>query len=89
MRNVARSLQPLSDRERTQIREERLRFVTSTAGENLAQLSRRSGNAWSPELTAAINRLDPDQALAAGTRIKVAVLVPFRGRDLGANPVRR
>jgi predicted Zn-dependent protease len=89
MRNAARSLQPLSDRERAQIREERLRFVTSTAGENLGQLSRRSGNAWSPELTAAINRLDPDQALTAGTRIKVAVLVPFRGRDLGANPVRR
>ena len=89
MRNVARSLQPLSDRERTLIREERLRFVTSMAGENLGQLSRRSGNAWSQELTAAINRLDPDQGLAAGTRIKVAVPEPFRGRDLGANPVRR
>ncbi|MBW2289154.1 MAG: M48 family metalloprotease [Deltaproteobacteria bacterium] len=89
MRNVARSLQPLGDRERAKIREERLRFVTSTAGETLEQLSRRSRNAWSSELTAAINRLGPDQVLEAGTRIKVAVLAPFRGRDLGANPVRR
>ncbi len=89
MRNVARSLQPLRDRERAQIREERLRFVTSTAGENLTQLSRRSGNTWSPKLTAAINRIGTDEALAAGTRVKVAVTAPFRGRDLGANPVRR
>jgi predicted Zn-dependent protease len=89
MRNVARSLQPLRDRERAQIKEERLRFITSTAGESLAQLSRRSGNAWSPELTAAINRIGPDEVLAAGTRIKVAVPAPFRGRDLGANPLRR
>jgi len=89
MRNVARSLQPLRDRERTQIREERLRFVTSTAGEDLGRLSRRSGNTWSPELTAAINRIQADEVLAAGIRIKVAVPAPFRGRDLGANPVRR
>jgi predicted Zn-dependent protease len=88
MRTVARSLQPLRDRERAQIREERLRFVTSTAGEDLAGLSRRSRNAWSPELTAAINRIGSDDALTAGTRIKVAVPAPFRGRDLGANPVR-
>jgi len=89
MRNVARSLQPLRDRERAQIQEERLRFVTATAGETLAQLARRSGNAWSPESLAAMNRLAPDRALAAGTRIKIAVRAPFRGRDLGANPLRR
>lgn len=89
MRNVARSFQPLSDRERTRILEDRLRFVTSTAGENLEQLSRRSRNVWSLELTAAINRVDRDQVLAEGTRIKVAVPAPFHGRDLGANPVFR
>jgi predicted Zn-dependent protease len=87
MRNVARSLQPLSDRERAQIQEQRLRFVASVPGESLRELSRRSGNVWSPELTAAINRVDVDAELAADTQVRVAVRAPFRGRDLGANPV--
>jgi len=89
MRNVARSLQALSDRERAQIQELRLLFVTSAANERLAELSRRVGNVWSLEQTAAINRVGPEEALPAGTRVKVAIRAPFRGRDLGANRMRR
>lgn len=89
MRNVARSLQPLGDRERTTIEEEQLRFEATEPGESVRALSRRVGNAWSPERTAAINRVDVDEKLAAGTRVRVAVRVPYRDRNFGARAVRR
>jgi predicted Zn-dependent protease len=89
LRNVARSFRPLTDRERTEIFEDRLRVVAARPGETLADLSARSGNVWTLAKTAAVNRVEVGASLDAGRLVKVAVRVPYRGRDLGAKPIGR
>jgi predicted Zn-dependent protease len=89
LRNVARSFRPITDRERTEIFEDRLRVVAAVPGETLADLSARSGNVWTLERTAALNRVEAGASLDAGLLVKVAVRVPYRGRDLGARPIAR
>jgi predicted Zn-dependent protease len=87
LRNVARSFRPLTDRERTEIFEDRLRVVAAREGETLADLSARTGNVWNLAKTAAANRVEAGARLEAGRLVKVAVRAPYRGRDLGAKPI--
>jgi len=89
LRNVARSFRPISDRERIEIFEDRLRVFAAREGETLAELSARTGNVWTPAKTAAVNRAPERAGLEAGQLVKVAVRAPYRGRDLGANPIAR
>jgi len=44
---------------------------------------------WTLAKTAAVNRVPADAELEAGRLVKVAVRVPYRGRDLGAKPIAR
>lgn len=87
LRNVTRSFRPLTDRERIEIFENRLRVVTAHEGETLADLSARVGNVWTLAKTAAVNRVEAGAKLDAGRLVKVAVRAPYRGRDLGAKPL--
>lgn len=74
---VAQSFQRLSDRERASIRDLRLQIVTARAGERLADLSRRTGNAWTAAETAVANGLPTEGRLAAGEPVKIAREVPY------------
>jgi predicted Zn-dependent protease len=77
---VGQSFDALSDRQRDSIRETRLRLRQARAGENLTQLSLRTGNRWSLEETAVINGVRAEAPLASGRWIKVAIQEPYRSR---------
>jgi predicted Zn-dependent protease len=77
-RDAARSFRRLSDREREGITELRLRVARAREGEGLSALSRRTGNAWSPEETAIANALPRERRLRGGEPVKIAVEVPYR-----------
>ncbi|UCD90342.1 MAG: hypothetical protein JSW04_02580, partial [Desulfobacterales bacterium] len=77
LKEAALSFRPLTTSERKSIKETRLRIVTARPGETLANLARRTGNAWSLDYTAVANGLAPDQTLPKGARIKIAVKRPF------------
>lgn len=71
-RASATSFGPLDEAARESITEQRLRIVTARGGESLRALGERTGNAWSVEETAVMNGLEPDAALEAGRRVKIA-----------------
>jgi predicted Zn-dependent protease len=75
---VAQSFRQPSMRERESIKKRQLWITRARAGENLATLSRRSGNVWSIEQTAIQNELLPDAFLTSGQLIKIAVDLPYR-----------
>jgi len=74
---AARSFRRLSERERASIRDLRLRIVRARAGERLADLSRRTGNTWTPEETAVTNGLQLGARLSEGQPLKIALEVPY------------
>jgi len=76
-RDAARSFRPLVQRERAGITELRLRVAKVRPGESLADLSRRTGNAWSLEETAVANNLPIERPLRGGEPVKIAVEVPY------------
>jgi predicted Zn-dependent protease len=76
--NVARSFRPLSGELRDSIEETRLRIVEARGGESLADLSTRTGNAWSVNHTAVVNDLFATDTLEAGRLVKVAIAEPYR-----------
>jgi predicted Zn-dependent protease len=75
---VARSFRRPSERELSAIRVRRLYVVRARAGETLAELGERTGNAWSVHETATLNSLDTDRQLEAGDLVKIAVERPYR-----------
>ncbi len=74
MLNVPRSLRALKPGERHQIRETRLRIAVALAGERVADLNARTGNAWSIQTTAVMNDFSTDRILEAGELVKIALL---------------
>jgi predicted Zn-dependent protease len=74
---VARSFRPLAPAEREGVTELRLAVVEAQAGETLAALGARTGNAWTPAETAVANALEEGAVLRAGAPIKTARRVPF------------
>jgi predicted Zn-dependent protease len=73
LQQSTQSFRAISDAERARARPTRLRIATARAGETLQDLGRRHGNRWSPAETAVANAVDPDAALRAGQKIKLAV----------------
>jgi len=71
MRQTAESLRGLTEEELDSIVAQRIRIETATAGETIADLSVRTGNAMSAALTAAINGRPENPALDAGDLIKI------------------
>ena len=72
MMAVSRSFRPLSPQERTSINGTRLRVVEARAGEDIATLGRRTGNAWDPGTTAVYNGVFVDHRYQGGELIKTA-----------------
>jgi len=83
---VTKSFRPITAEEASSVRQKRLRLVPARAGETLAQLGARSGNAWSVEETAVANGLDSDGRLAGGFLVKIAVEEPLAARSVAPGP---
>jgi predicted Zn-dependent protease len=83
-RSFSRSLRALSDAERAEISELRLRFLEALEGETLSALVRRSGTEWSLNRIAVINGLQVDDVLSAGRFVKVVMREPDAGAARGA-----
>jgi predicted Zn-dependent protease len=82
LKQTALSLRLLTEKERSSITCLRLRIVEAKAGETLAKLGQRTGNAWKPDYTAMINNIPADRKLQAGELIKIArreLYVPKKG----------
>ena len=79
-RRTARSFQPLDADERDDFQDTRLRIATVRASKTLAQLSRRTGNAWSLEETAVMNAVFEFDRLEASQRVKIAAAQAYRPR---------
>ena len=62
LRDTILSLRPLTAEEKTSIVDNRIRSVPANAGESIGELSARTNNQFSPELTAAVNGL-PDAVI--------------------------
>ncbi len=80
-RNFARSFRRLTEQDREQISELRLRVAIAQEGESLRTLGRRVGNEWDPNETAVVNGLHIAKSLAAGQLVKIARREPFRPND--------
>ncbi|MHC4421472.1 MAG: M48 family metalloprotease [Planctomycetota bacterium] len=78
IRATAQSFRPLTRQERDSISVVRLRLVEARAGESLAQLGLRSGNAWSVKETAVMNGISTGEPLDEGRVVKIAVIEPYR-----------
>ncbi len=72
-RGFARSFRSLRPSEAAVIDELRLRIATVREGEDLAQISERTGNDWSLNRTAIVNGLTLGDPLVVGTLLKIAV----------------
>jgi predicted Zn-dependent protease len=76
---TARSFRVLDAEERRSIQVTRLRVETARAGEGLAELGKRSGNAWSVNDTAVMNGVFANHRFAGGEQVKVARVEPYTG----------
>ena len=92
-RSFARGFRPLREEDRADIGELRLRIVEAEGGETLAELSRRTGNAWNLNETAVHNGLKAGDRLVAGQAVKIARReryepeeAPEPAPDLGPQP---
>ena len=79
LRAAALSFRPMNKKERTSIKERRLRVITARTNESLSHLSQRTGNVWPPKATAVVNGIDEDQPLKKGQLIKIAVSQAYKG----------
>jgi predicted Zn-dependent protease len=77
LRTAAWSFRPITAKEKSSIKERRLRIVVAREGESLARLSQRSSNVWPAEATAVVNGLNVSQKLKKGQLVKIVVLQPF------------
>jgi predicted Zn-dependent protease len=75
--STARSFGPLSEKERRSVKSARLRIVRARSGENLATLSRRSGDAWDVSTTAVYNGIFSNHRFSGGEQVKIATVEPY------------
>jgi predicted Zn-dependent protease len=78
LRSSALSFRPITAKEKSSIKERRLKVVTARANESLSHLSKRTGNMWPLKATAVVNGIDDDTPLKKGQLIKIAVSKPFK-----------
>ena len=76
-RGFAGSFRRLRPSEAAVIDDLRLRIATVREGEDLAQLSKRTGNDWDQNRTAVVNGLTQGEPLVVGTLLKIAVREPY------------
>jgi predicted Zn-dependent protease len=82
---VAQSFHPLTDAERAEIHQDRLRIASAREGEQLEALGARTHNQWSVERTAVTNGIEVGTGLAAGQLVKIAVAEPYVARPHAAS----
>jgi predicted Zn-dependent protease len=78
--STARSFGPLAPERRAALRVERVRIVSARPGETLAELGRRTGNAWDLQTTAVANGWFADHRFAGGELVKVTAEQPVPGQ---------
>jgi predicted Zn-dependent protease len=83
-RTVARTFRPLEAEERDSVEALHLRVVEALDGEDIASLSQRRGNAWSPGRTAVLNAIFVDTRFRQGDLVKIARSSRYRSRDPAA-----
>ncbi len=76
-RAIARTFRPLTEDERAEITELRLRLATAREGEDLQSLSDRTGNEWDMHRTASVNGMVLGRPLEEGRIVKIAVREPW------------
>ncbi len=69
----AASIRPLDKKDKKLITRKRIRIVKSTGNETIIELSKRTHNYLSPELTGIINDIDINKSLKKGKEIKIVV----------------
>ena len=75
--SVAHSFRPLSDAERVNIKETRIRLVKARVGETIEALRLRTDSAWSEQEIAVANALTVGMPLKDGALLKVAITEPY------------
>ena len=80
LKDTALSFRPITNKERGNIQEKRLKVVSAHSGETLEQLSKRTGNTMDLEITAIINQVHSKEKLTKGRLIKIATLRSYSGR---------
>jgi predicted Zn-dependent protease len=76
----ARTFRPLTEEERNGVAILHLRLASAMAGEDLAALGRRTGNAWGPGPTAVLNGVFVDARFEEGDLVKIAKSIPYTPR---------
>jgi predicted Zn-dependent protease len=87
--NVARSFRAMTPELLARMHETRLRVVQAEAEEGLAELGRRTDNAWPLATTAALNGLLVNHRFAGGEAVKVGRQEPYRPPPQGEGPRER
>lgn len=80
---VATSYRGLTAEDRQRVTGLRLKVVAGKAGESLPALATRTGNRWTPEVTAIANGLAPGASLPGNRPVKIAVEVPYAASSPG------
>jgi predicted Zn-dependent protease len=75
--SVANSFRPLTQAERSGVKEKRLRLVKARAGETPETLAARAHAAWKADEVAVANGLAAGHTFADGQLVKIAVLEPY------------
>jgi predicted Zn-dependent protease len=75
--NTARTFRPLTEAQKKSIESTRLSLVTARAGEDLATLGRRTGNAWDASQTAVLNGVFVNHRYRGGELVKIARVEPY------------
>ena len=71
--NATKSLRVLTEDEKNSIIQKHLKIVTANGNENITELSKRTSNKLTPELTAIINSIDSQKKIEKGEQIKIVV----------------
>lgn len=71
------SFHHLTAKDKTEIRQQRLRIIPARSGETLPALLKRAGSDWDEESCAIANNLQTGVALKKGQLIKVVISEPF------------
>ncbi len=77
LRDTVLSLRNMTAEEKTSIVDDRIRIVTANTGESILELSARTDNKFSPELTAAVNGLPANVSLEQDQLIKILRREPY------------
>lgn len=77
LRDTVLSLRNMTAEEKLSIVDDRIRLVTANAGESILELSVRTDNQFSPELTAAVNGLPDTAILKQDQLVKILHREPY------------